>query len=140
MKINIEIKDTVIEAAQEANLSPEKWVEEAINEKLQSQSIPTESEEKRIEVLAKIFKTLKSPSGTELKFDDESILRDLEARELIDLTAKGLIHRVDGYCLISGLPGSPITRRGIEYLERTKIDKFLGHPLYKLLKEIREWF
>lgn len=141
MKINIEIDDAVIRVAGAANKTPEQWVQEVIGDKLQTQTVPAESEAKRLELLAKLFKTYKS-ANMELSFtdEDEVILRDLEARGFVGLSVEGFQSTFGrNTYFLSGITGSPITPKGVEYLEKTKIDKFIGHPVYKLLKEIRQW-
>ena len=99
------------------------------------------SEEKRLELLAKLYKTFTSPLNTELKFDsdDEIILRDLQTRELINPNSDGFLRTMSGHSFKSTGGISPLTAQGIQYLEKTKIDKFIDHPVYKLLKEIRQF-
>jgi len=140
MRINIQIDDTIVEAATSANMSAEEWIQEAIKEKLRIQSTSVEPEERKVELLAKLFKTFKSPSGKVVfDGDDSVVLKDLEARGLVDSRNEGFVRSSAGYYYMSGFPTSPITPGGIKYLERTRIERFVDRPVYKLLKEMRSW-
>ena len=101
-----------------------------------------ELEERKIKLLAELFKAYKSPEGLKLEFDDKDgiILRDLIARGFVDPGAKGFESAFgEPDCFESGGIESPITPEGVKYLEQTNIEKFIDRPVYKLLKEIRQW-
>lgn len=75
-----------------AGITTEQWIQEAISQKLQDQTNPTDSEERGLILLAQIFKTYKSPPNTKLEFDEagNSLLKDLEARGFVDSAQKEL--------------------------------------------------
>ena len=88
MEVNIQIDETLASAARSCNVSPEEWIQEAIAQKLQSQSEskPTELEERKLELLARLYRTFKldSPARVEIRNEDEPTLKDLAARAYIN--------------------------------------------------------
>jgi len=141
MKIQVNIDASVVELADASGVPPKEWVAQAIAQRIQAESAPTDAEARRLALLAKLLKvytTTGEQTQIEITGDEGSTLLDLEARGYVDLGVNGFVHAMqENYHFISGVPGSPVTPEGIAYLERTNIEKFMHHPLFKLIKEIR---
>jgi hypothetical protein len=141
MKITVDIDAGVVELADAVGMTPEEWVRQAIVQKADADTAPAEPEARRLAVLArllKVYRTTGEQTQVEFAGDDGSTLLDLESRGYVDLGARGFVHAMqENYHFISGAPGSPVTPEGIAYLERTKVDKFVEHPLFRFIKEIK---
>ena len=131
MKVTIEIDGEVVDSADALEVSVEDWIQQAIADKLKLHSVPTESEEAKIVILAKIFKVYKSPPNIKLEFDEEAsaLLMDLSARGLVDLQASGFIRTNTSNLFCSGPVDPPLTLRVFNISSRQRLnDSLIGHP------------